>query len=188
MAELSFPSPPLQTDSIALRPWRESDAPAIVRACSDPSVVKFLVSLPSPYTASDARSWLATLETDRLTGTSLELAIADRETDEPLGSLGARVSSRTRSANIGYWLAPAAQGHGYMTAAVRLLCEWLFAKLDVGRIELTTAPENYASQRVAQRCGFQKEGLLRAYLLHQHTGQRRDSLMWSLLPGELTYE
>ncbi len=75
-----------------------------------------------------------------------------------------------------------------MTVAVRLLCEWLFAELDVGRIELTTAPENYASQRVAQRCGFQKEGLLRAYLLHQHTGQRRDGLMWSLLPGELTYE
>lgn len=188
MAELPFPNPALQTDAIALRPWREGDVPAIVRVCSDPSVTRFLVSLPSPYTADDARSWLATQEPSRLAGTCLELAIADRRNDEMLGSLGARIDSRMRSANIGYWLAPEAQGHGHMTAAVGLLCKWLFAELDVGRIELTTHPENYASQRVAQRCGFQKEGLLRAYLLHQHTGKRRDSLMWSLLPGELTHE
>lgn len=188
MAELSFPNPPLQSGSVALRPWRESDVPAIVRTCSDPDVVRFLVSLPTPYTEDDARAWLATQEPKRLAGDSLELAIADKETNELLGSLATRVSSRTRSANIGYWLTPEAQGHGYMAAAVRLLCEWLFETLGVGRIELTTDPENYASQRVAERCGFQQEGLLRSHLLHLHTGERRDSLMWSLLPGELTYE
>jgi RimJ/RimL family protein N-acetyltransferase len=188
MADLSFPDPPLRAGSVVLREWRESDAPAIANACSHASVVRFLVSLPSPYTEDDARSWLASQEASRLAGTSLEMAVADAATDGMLGSLATRLNQRTLTANIGYWLALEAQGHGYMTTAVRLMCDWLFETVGVGRIELTTDPENYASQRVAQRCGFQQEGRLRAHLLHLHAGERRDSLMWSLLPGELVSE
>lgn len=186
MPELPLPDPPLHDARIALRPWRAEDVPAIVRACANPEVVQFLMSLPSPYTEDDARAWLAKLEPQRQAGTSLNMAIADRRTDEPLGLVTARVSNRSRSAEIGYWLAREAWGRGHMTAAVRLLCAWLFDELGLGRIELTTAVENHASQRVAQRCGFQQEGLLRANLLHLQTGERRDSLLWSLLPGELT--
>ncbi len=185
MAGLPFPEPALQRGDVLLRPWRATDVPAIVQACSDPTVVRFLVNLPSPYGDDDARAWLATHEPDRLAGTSLALAIANVHVDSVLGSLGARIDGRRLSASIGYWLVPEAQGHGYMTTGVRLLCSWLFATLPIGRIELTTDPRNTASQRVAQRCGFQNEGLLRAYELHQHSRERRDCLMWSLLPGEL---
>jgi RimJ/RimL family protein N-acetyltransferase len=188
MTELSFPNPPLQAQTIALRPWRESDVPAIALACSDSLVARFIPTIRSPYTEEDARVWLATQEPKRLEGTSLEMAIADVETEAVLGALAARVNTRTLSASIGYWLTPQARGHGYTTTAVRLLCDWLFETFNVGRIELTTDPENYASQRVAERCGFQKEGLLRSHLKHLHTGERRDSLMWSLLPGELRHE
>lgn len=146
------------------------------------------MSLPSPYTEDDARSWLASQEAARLAGTALEMAVADAATGAMLGSLATRLDQRTLTANIGYWLAPEAQGHGYMTTAVRLVCRWLFASVGVGRIELTTDPENYASQRVAQRCGFQQEGRLRAHLVHLQTGERRDSLIWSLLRGELVSE
>ncbi len=73
-----------------------------------------------------------------------------------------------------------------MTTALRLLCEWLFNELNLGRIALITSPANAASQRVAQRVGFCEEGLLRAYLLDHETGKRRDSQIWSLLPTDLT--
>ena len=118
MAELPLPEPALTRGDVLLRPWRETDVPAIAQACSDPNVVRFLVSLPSPYTEDDARGWLATQEPNRLAGTSLDMAVAHRGTGAMLGSLGTRVNARTRSANIGYWLAPEAQGHGYMTTAV----------------------------------------------------------------------
>lgn len=72
-----------------------------------------------------------------------------------------------------------------MTVTMRSWCGWLFDHLGLGRIQLTTDPENFASQRVAQRCGFQKEGLLRSHLRFISTGERRDSLLWSLLPEEL---
>lgn len=186
MAELPFPSPALQTNAIALRPWRDSDVPAIVAACSDALVARFIPTIPSPYTEGDARGWLASQEPKRLAGTSLEMAIADRNLAGVLGAVAARVNAVALSAGIGYWLAPEARGHGYATAAVRSLCSWLFETIGVGRIELTTDPENHASQRVAERCGFQKEGLLRSHVRHVQTGVRRDSLIWGLLPGELS--
>lgn len=183
---LSFPDPQLRSGGIALRPWRESDLGAVVVACSDPAVARFIPTIPSPYTEEDARSWLESQEPERLAGRSLEMAIGDAASDEVLGAIAAKVNPLMLSASVGYWLTPSARGRGYTTMAMRLLCGWLFDTLDLGRIELTTDPENAPSQRVAQRCGFQKEGLMRSHLRHVHTGQRRDSLLWSLLPGELS--
>jgi RimJ/RimL family protein N-acetyltransferase len=56
-------------------------------------------------------------------------------------------------------------------------------ELGVERLYLTTAPDNIASQRVAERAGFTREGLLRSHL--PIPGGRRDSVMYSLLPGDL---
>jgi RimJ/RimL family protein N-acetyltransferase len=86
-------------------------------------------------------------------------------------------------AAIGYWLAPHARGRGVATATVRLLAGWAFAALAVERLELTCAPDNLASQRVALRCGFVREGVVRAHMRFQ--GGRRDTMVFSCLPGEL---
>jgi RimJ/RimL family protein N-acetyltransferase len=66
---------------------------------------------------------------------------------------------------------------------VRLLSRWALTELGVERLYLTTAPGNVASQRVAERAGFIREGLLRAYL--PTPAGRRDSVMYSLLPADL---
>ena len=87
------------------------------------------------------------------------------------------------SASIGYWLAADARGRGAATHAVRLLAGWAFAVLGLRRITLTCAPDNDASQRVAGRAGFVREGILRSNIVFK--GGRRDSVLFSLLPGEL---
>jgi len=56
--------------------------------------------------------------------------------------------------------------------------------LSLERLELTADVENVASQRVAEKVGFQREGVLRSQLRHPD-GHRRDSVMFSLLQGEL---
>jgi hypothetical protein len=56
-------------------------------------------------------------------------------------------------------------------------------RLAVHRLELTCAPDNVASRRVAERCGFTCEGVLRAHVPFR--GRRRDTAMYSLLPGAL---
>lgn len=87
------------------------------------------------------------------------------------------------SAAVGYWLAPEARGRGVATQAVRVLARWAFAELGLARLELTCSPDNEASQHVAGRCGFSREGLLRSHVPFK--GDRRDSVIYSLLPGEL---
>jgi hypothetical protein len=105
--------------------------------------------------------------------------------DRVVGSIAFRAVPATRSASVGYWVAPEARRQGRASAALRLLCDWLFRALAVERIELTTDPENLASQQVATRCGFRQEGYLRAHLRYRQTGARRDSILWALLPDEL---
>ena len=70
------------------------------------------------------------------------------------------------------------------TSALRLLCQYAFEELEMERLELMTDPDNHASQRVAEKVGFRREGVLRSHLLHPD-GRRRDSVLFSLLPGEL---
>jgi [ribosomal protein S5]-alanine N-acetyltransferase len=101
-----------------------------------------------------------------------------------VGSIGMGVN-RNRTGHIGYWCAPAARGRGVVTRALRLLSRYAFDELALLRLELITDPDNVGSQRVAEKAGYRREGVLRSHLDHPD-GRRRDSVMFSLLPGELT--
>lgn len=85
-------------------------------------------------------------------------------------------------AEVGYWLGRQARGRGAATVSVRLVAGWAFHELGIKRISLQTAAENTASQRVAERAGFTREGLLRAWM--RTAAGRRDSVMFSLLPDD----
>ncbi|MEO5853639.1 MAG: GNAT family protein [Nocardioides sp.] len=73
----------------------------------------------------------------------------------------------------------AAAGRGVVTEAVRLLVDYLFATKKQHRIHLAIVPENIASQRVAQKCGFQLEGTVRGAFFND--GRNQDVLLYSLL-------
>jgi RimJ/RimL family protein N-acetyltransferase len=184
MAELWFPMPPLAGDVVLLRPWREADVPGMVAAFSDPVMQRFSWRA-TPYTETDARAWLAEQEQARLRGEALHFALAGpRDQDVMLGAVSLdEVRLGQGCAAVGYWLAPGARGRGAATQAVRLLALWAFAGLGLARLELTCGPDNEASQLVAERCGFSREGLLRSHVPFK--GARRDSVIYSLLPGDL---
>jgi RimJ/RimL family protein N-acetyltransferase len=184
MAELRFPVPPLAGDVVLLRPWREADVPGMVLAFSDPVMQRFSWRT-TPYTETDARDYFAEQEEARLHGDELNFALAEpHDQDLVLGGVSLyEVRLDHGSAAIGYWLAPEARGRGAATHAVRLLARWAFAELGLARLELTCGPDNEASRHVAERCGFAREGLLRSHVPFK--GARRDSVIYSLLPGEL---
>ncbi len=184
MTELWFPVPRLAGDAVLLRPWRERDVPAIVLAYSDPVMQRFSWRT-GPYTETDARDFLAEQEEARLRGDELNFALAEPQDQDVV--LGAATLSEVRldqgCAAVGYWLSPGARGRGAATQAVRLLAAWAFAELGIARLELTCGPDNAASQQVADRCGFSREGVLRSHVPFK--GARRDSVIYSLLAGEL---
>ena len=90
-------------------------------------------------------------------------------------------SGRERSAT---GVARGARGRGLTTRALRLLSEHAFEDIGLERMQLFADPANHASQRVAERVGYQREGVVRSHL-PQRDGTRRDSIAFSLLPGEL---
>ena len=115
-------------------------------------------------------------------GTHAPLAIEAVGGPEPLGVIELHLLG-DGIAQVGYWVRREARGRGVATAALRLAAGYAFEARGVGRLQLTTHPANRASQRVARRAGFTREGTLRGWLLTPDG--RRDSVMFSLLPGEL---
>jgi RimJ/RimL family protein N-acetyltransferase len=162
------------------------DVPFVVAACQDPEVSRYSPVIPFPYAQADAVGWLQNQEPTRLAGDALDFAVVRADGGDPLGAVGVRINAVLRSAEVGYWLAAKARGHGYITDATRAIARWVFDELGLARLQLTTDPDNLASQHVAERCGFRREGHLRSHMLIGHSGERRDSLVYGLLPGELT--
>jgi RimJ/RimL family protein N-acetyltransferase len=70
-------------------------------------------------------------------------------------------------------------GRGYVTEAVQLLVDYLFAAKKQHRIQLVIVPENAASRRIAEKCGFALEGTARGAFFNE--GRNQDVLIYSLL-------
>ena len=186
--ELPFPEPELEDDVVLLRPWRRADLRQRYDGFSDELCRRFSSPRTEPTTEAEVAAAFERDEQDRCAGAALALAVADAT--QPARVWGAvsvyDVDAGDQRAAIGYWLAPWARGRGAATRSVRLLAGWAFARLGVQRLELTCAPDNVTSVRVAERCGFVREGVLRSHLRFKDA--RRDTVIFSLLPGELRHE
>ena len=154
----------------------------MVAACQDPEIPRW-TTVPSPYAESDARAWMAGHEAMRREGRGACFAIAGAQDDRLVGAIDLVVTSWPHACGeIGYWLAPEARGHGMAVGAVRLLSEWAFRGMGLVRLEILAEPENEASQAVAERTGFRREGVLRSF--RELKGSRRDYALFSLLAEE----
>jgi RimJ/RimL family protein N-acetyltransferase len=175
---LQRPDLTLADGEVALREWRASDVEAMVEPLNDPAIARW-TRVPSPYTREDAVEFLAQVDAGLATGEALSLAMASPSDGALVGSIALHVTSwEHRRGNIGYLVFPTARGRGLAPRAVRLLAGWAFEHAGLARIGILTRVGNEASQRVAQKAGFTREGVLRAYM-------DGDMVSWSLLPDEL---
>lgn len=83
---------------------------------------------------------------------------------------------------IGYTLIPSERNKGYCTEAVKIIVDYLFLSRDIVRIQAGTNPRNVASQRVLEKAGFRKEGLVRKSVFVR--GKWEDGLLYSILREE----
>jgi RimJ/RimL family protein N-acetyltransferase len=173
---------PVQLDDgvVALRAWAPGDADAVFAACQDPEIARF-VPIPQPYTEAIARSFVARRRADWDGDDERSFAITDAVTGDVLGAI-ARHRRAEHRAEFGYWLAPSARGRGAATRALRLIAAWSLAEGFV-RLELFTHPDNTASAAVAQRAGFEFEGVRRAWDTDRN-GNPEDGVFYvRLAPG-----
>lgn len=182
MTRIVLPTERLVQGPTALRPWRDSDVPAVVAACQDPEIPRW-TRVPSPYGESDARAYMLQRYDAIRTGAAAPFAIVQATEDRLLGSISLmRIAWEHARAEVGYWLAREARGEGHATRAVGLICSWGFSALGLERIDLFAATGNRPSRRVAQRAGFTREAVLRS---HMRAGtEHQDMVAFGLLSSE----
>jgi RimJ/RimL family protein N-acetyltransferase len=178
---LAFPDPPLSAGGVVLRRPEWDDVAWIADACGDRELSRYVPAIPYPYSEADARAYAGYAARAWAEGSAATFVIAEVRGGRALGMIALHLFAGDPGlAEVGYWLHRQARGRGAATTAVRLVAGWAFERLGIGRLSLQTAPENLASQRVAERAGFTREGVLRGWLAT--ADGRRDSVMFSLLP------
>ena len=165
MSRVVLPAEPLRDGPTALRPWRDADIPSLVTACREPEIVRWTLA-PEQYGESDARAYMLQRLDATHAGLAAPFAVVNADDDRVLlGSVSLlRLDWANARGEVGYWLAREARGQGHATRAVSLICAWGVGALGLQRIVLLAATGNLPSQRVAERCGFHREALLRSYM------------------------
>jgi RimJ/RimL family protein N-acetyltransferase len=115
-------------------------------------------------------------------GRLLALAALDAETGEVIGGGTLHhLDSERKIVEIGYFVLPHARGRGVATAIARMLAEHAFS-LGIARVAAYVNVGNTASERVVERAGFTREGVVRS--MPKPDGRRVDKTLFSLLAGE----
>ena len=167
---------------ISLRPLDLSDLVDFMVWATDEKVAKFCSW--NPYTdKEDGIKFINNIPSNFLWYRAICL------NNQAIGaiSLCSRAGSdkcRAKSAELGYVLGSKYWGKGIVTKAVELVVKIIFDELPyLERIEALVDVENVGSQRVLEKAGFQKEGLLRKYLFTK--GKSRDMVIYSLLSSDI---
>ena len=175
----SFAGVRLETPRLVLRPLAAPDAAGMFAIFSDREVMRYWSTVPWESMEFAKRF----IENDRAAmdaGEYLRLAIVRRDDDALIGMCTLfNFVPQCRRAEVGYGLARAAWGQGYMHEAVGRLLAYGFEQLGINRVEADIDPRNEASARSLLRLGFLKEGHLRERWIVN--GEVSDSELYGLL-------
>jgi RimJ/RimL family protein N-acetyltransferase len=181
MPDLAPPAPSLAGVRTRLRQFRVGDARAVAEACRDPDIPKFTM-MPESMSEEQARQWIERGLEWWPRGLA-RFAVTVAPSDKCVGQVGMQFDFASRRAEAFYWLDRRSRGQGIAAEALNLVTEWAFRDHGIVRVQLVTHLDNERSQLVAKRCGFSREGVLRAW--EPVKGKQPDVVMWSRLVTDL---
>jgi RimJ/RimL family protein N-acetyltransferase len=158
----------LVTERLVLRRSRPQDAESISAYRSDPDVNQY-----QGWDRTDPegiRAEIAEMESRAPGGAGgwVQFTVEERDGGRLVGDVGiSAVDSEPSVVKIGYTIAPAFQGRGYATEAVRALVDYAFETLGAERVRAFAAAENVPSLRVAENVGLS----LVERFEHRHGGE-----------------
>jgi len=172
------PHEQIETERLILRKPRMEDAPAVFAGwVQDSDVTYFLTWHPHEnigQTEAMLKNAIAAWDGD----SRFPFMITLKENDDVIGMIDPRIEGH--KVGIGYVMNRAHQGKGYMTESLRAVIDWALGQPSIYRVYATTDVENFASQRVMEKAGMQREGLLRKYIVHPNISDKpRDSYMYA---------
>lgn len=158
--------PPIQFDTyrLHLRPPTREDAAAIFQQyAQDAEVAKYVTWRPHD-TIQTTYEFLERCLAVWENATTFPWLIIRKDDQQIMGMIELRI--KTFKAEVGYVLARAYWGQGYMAEAAKVVVEWALAQPEIYRVWAVCDVDNRASARVLEKIGMQREGLLRRHILH----------------------
>lgn len=149
----------IETQRLVLREFEQDDAERLHEICSQPYILKWMPDWEHPI--EQRKEWLdwvkkqyplATKESARIM-----LAVTLEETGKITGMVG--IGNKEEVDNeieIAYFISEEYSGKGYITEAAKVMLQWAFETLGMEYIIAIVETDNYASQRVVEKCGFEK--------------------------------
>lgn len=185
---LLFPVPDsLETRRLVLRPFRPEDARDLHAALAESihELRRYLWFLP--WVAEEPTLQTAEVRCRRaaanfLLRADLPYLAFEKDGGRLVASAGLhRTDWELPKTEVGYWVRAGETGKGYASECVRALTDWAFDGLRAMRVELVTDEQNEASRRVAERCGFRLEGVLRN-VARAPDGSLRSNCVYARVP------
>jgi len=182
----ALPSEPRHTPRLELRPFKRRDLDAVVESIesSIDDLERWLPWANRSYGRAETNRFLRESASAWSEGRAFDFAIRSRlEPETHLGNISVwPTSRRERAGEIGYWIRSSATGQGIATEATARVAQVGFDELELHRVTLRIALGNRPSERVAEKLGFTKEGLLRKEVLVK--GRWMDHSLWAMLDEE----
>jgi RimJ/RimL family protein N-acetyltransferase len=154
----------IKTDRLLLRVPRAGDG-AIVFPSVRESLAELKPWMPwakDDYAQNDAEQWCRKSSAGFIERSEIQLLIFDGRDEQHLGNVGVfRFDWAVPRGEIGYWLRTTRTGKGLMCEAVNGLSGMLMEHLKFHRVEIRMDDRNDRSWRVAERCGYRLDGVLR---------------------------
>lgn len=146
-----------------VRNWSRDDQESLLEHADNLSVARNVGErFPHPYTAADADQWFSLLE-DMAEPTHWAVEVDGLA----VGGIGVELGrgEYAKSGRFGYWLGEVYWGRGIMTAAVCTTSDYVLSHYGLVRLEAPVFQWNPASMRVLEKCGFDREGILRRSII-----------------------
>ena len=169
-------------ERVLLRPYRTGDGPAFFAAIDEnrAELGRWLGWLDQQRNPDDAEAYVRRMQAKWQDRSSLILAIWSRDGQRYVGGIGFHAFDWTvPSLELGYFLRPDAQGHGYATEAAKLTVAFGLEALGARRIWASCDALNVRSVRLLERCGFAREGVLKNERRNLQGGLR-DTMLFAI--------
>ncbi|MFI5152372.1 MAG: GNAT family N-acetyltransferase [Chitinophagales bacterium] len=183
MLTLHFnPFPILHTERLVLRPISLEDAAGLFLLRSDSRVMQF-IDRPLAKTIEDASTLIKNLNDLLEKNEAITWAISLQSNPGLIGTIGFwNIAKEHYRAEIGYLLSPDFQGMGIMQEAIRKAIQYGFHTMNLHSMEAIVNPQNQASIRLLEKCGFMREAYFKEN--YYFDGKFLDSAIYSLIYHE----
>lgn len=147
----------IETKRLILRQFSMEDAKALYSICNEPYILKWMPDWES--SVERRRTWIGWIEKQYNLANKdiarIMLAVTLKDNGELIGMVG--IGNKEEVDNeieIAYFISEKHSSRGYMTEAAKAMSQWALQELKLDYLIAIVEPDNYPSQKVAERCGF----------------------------------